>query len=141
VSPVPPEPPPLRPLTEEWSIRLEPAFERRIQDGCLVFWAPGRTLWISAWDSKKGESPEERLRWIQEEANPEPVERYEPPHPTLKRFGHLLLESDDGKGARWALYAFTVSPDGGHLQFAFYVDDKADLAWARSTWDSIEFEG
>lgn len=139
VNPVPTKPPPVRFLTKEWSIRLESTFERRVEDDCLVFWAPGRTIWISAWDAKNGESPEERLRWIKAESNTEPVERYEPRHPTFRRFGYLLMESDDEKGARWALYAFTVSPDGGHLQLAFYFDDKADLAWARSTWESIEF--
>jgi hypothetical protein len=57
----------------------------------------------------------------------------------LKRFGYLLMESDDEKGARWALYATTVSPVGSHLWIAFYFDQKEDLDWAREAWDSVRF--
>jgi hypothetical protein len=63
-------------LTDEWSFRLEPGFERRKEDGQLVFWAPGRTIWISAWDAKDGESPDQRISWIKKEANPNPIERF-----------------------------------------------------------------
>lgn len=127
-------------LTKEWSLQLAPFFKRRIEDGQLVFWASSRTLWITAWDEKPGESADQRMAWIKKEANPNPVERFEPAHPTLKRFAYLLMESDDEKGARWALYATTVSPVGSHLWICFYFDEKNDLEWALSTWESIEYK-
>lgn len=130
---------PVRGLTKEWSLRINTCFERRIEDDQLVLWAPGRTIWLSVWDPKKGESPDQRLAWIRKEANPDPIERFEPQHPTLKRFAYVLLESDDQKAARWALYAATVAPHGGHLWMAIYVDRKEDLGWACRTWDSVEF--
>lgn len=135
-----PLPVPVQRLTKEWSLRINSCFRRRTEDQDLVYWAPGRTLWMSVWGAKKGESPAERLAWIKNEANPEPVERYEPAHPTLKRFAYLLLESDDERGARWALYTATVSPAGGHLWMTAYFDRKEDLDWARRTWDSVEFK-
>jgi hypothetical protein len=130
---------PVRKLTAEWSFRINSCFRRRTEDEQLVFWAPGRTIWMSVWDAKKGESPAQRLAWIKKEANPSPVERFEPAHPKLKRFAYLLMETDDEKGARWALYTATVDPTGGHLWMAVYFDRKEDLEWARATWDSVEF--
>ena len=128
-----------RQLTKEWSLQLDPRFKRRTEDGALVFWAPGRTIWITVWDAKAGESADQRLAWIKKEANPAPIERFEPPHETLRRFAYLLMESDDEKGARWALYATTVSPIGSHIWLSFYFDQKDDLEWARQTWESLEF--
>ena len=67
------------------------------------------------------------------------MQRFEPPHETLKRFAYLLMESDDEKGARWGLYTTTVAPTGGHLWMSIYVGFKEDLDWALRTWDSVVF--
>ncbi|HZE96907.1 MAG TPA: DUF2185 domain-containing protein [Planctomycetota bacterium] len=131
--------PPVRRLTREWSLKLNSGFRQRIEDAALVLWAPNRTIWITAWDAKKGESPDQRLAWIKRDANPTPVERYEPAHPSQKRFGYLLMEDDDPRNIRWGLYAFSVSPGGGHLQMAYYFDHRIDLDWALKTWESVEF--
>jgi hypothetical protein len=133
-------PTPIRGLTAEWSFRINSCFQRRIEDENLVFWAPGRTIWLSVWGAKEGESPDQRLAWIKKEANPFPVQRFEPDHPTLKRFGYLLLETDDEKGTRWALYTATVDPTGGHVWMTIYFDLKEDLDWALGTWRSVEFK-
>jgi hypothetical protein len=109
----------------------------RKEEGQLVFVAPGRTLLISIWNAN-GQTIDERLEGLKKVAAPSPLERYEPDHPSLMRFGYLLLESDDERGARWALYGSTLSSSGQVLLSA-YFDDKADLEWARRTWDSIEF--
>lgn len=132
-------PTPLRRLNAEWSFQINTCFRGRTEDRNLVFVAPSRTVLISAWGAKKGESPTDRLAWIKKVANPSPVERYEPAHPTLKRFAYLLMETDDEKGARWALYTTTVAPTGGHLAMAIYFDRKEDVEWALATWESLEF--
>ena len=132
-------PVPVRRLTKEWSLSLNSCFRGRVEQEGLVLVAPARTILVSAWDAKPGESPDQRLRSIKAQANPNPVDRFEPAHPSLKRYAYTLLESDDEKGARWALYATTVAPSGGHLWMAFYFDFKEDLSWARETWDSVVF--
>lgn len=130
---------PIRRLTDEWSFRINTCFRQRSEDKELVFVAPGRTIRVSVWGARKGESPDQRLALIKKEAHPSPVERFEPSHPTLRRFAYLLLETGDEKGARWALYATTVDSTGGHLWMAIYFDRKEDVEWARATWDSVEF--
>jgi hypothetical protein len=132
-------PVPVRRLTKEWSLELNSCFRSRVEEESLVCVAPARTIWISSFEAKPGESSEERLRWIKKEANPRPVERWEPAHPSLKRYAYLLLESDDEKAARWGFCATTVAPTGAHLWQAFYFDFKEDLDWARRTWDSVVF--
>src|SRR5689334_2177952 len=101
--------PVLRQLTESWSIRLDSSFRARVDGKNLVFFLPGRTLLISVWNNPQGQPPEERLKTLKTFANPTPVEKYEPSHPSLSRYAYLLLESDDKKGVRWALYAFTLA--------------------------------
>jgi hypothetical protein len=129
-----------RQLTKEWSISLDSSFKARMDEATLVFVSPGRTVMISVWGNPKGQSSEERLIALKKTANPSPVERFEPAHPSLCRFAYLLMESDDERGARWALYAFTLAA-AGEIHIAIYFDDKADLDWALSTWESVEYKG
>jgi hypothetical protein len=131
--------PMLRPLTKQWSIYLNSSFKARMDGETLVFFAPGRTVLVSVWDNPKGKSPEERLKELKKIANPAPVERYDPAHPSMSRFAYLLLESDDKMGTRWALNAFTLAVSG-EIHIAAYFDDKADLDWALSTWESVEYK-
>jgi hypothetical protein len=132
------EGPELRRLTKQWSICLDSSFRARKDGKNLVFVAPGRTVLISVWNAPKKQSPESRLMEIKKVAHPAPVERYEPSHPSLLRFAYLLLESDDERGARWALYAFTLAATE-EIHIAAYFDDKADLDWALSSWESVEY--
>jgi hypothetical protein len=130
--------PSVRRLTQHWSIRLGEAFSARLDGKNLVFVAPGRTLVIAIWGAKNGLPPEQILDGLKKAAFPKPIERYEISNPSLKGFGYFLLESDDSQGTRWAFYAFSLAVRG-HLQMAFYFDEKEDLEWARGTWNSVEF--
>ena len=38
-------------LTAEWSIDLPGEFNRRIDDGDLVFWRPGITAFVAIWNT------------------------------------------------------------------------------------------
>jgi hypothetical protein len=41
-------------LTEEWAIHLPEKFARRVEEGNLVLWRPGLTIWLAAWGNTKG---------------------------------------------------------------------------------------
>lgn len=49
-------------MTKEWSVTLPGRFNRRIEDGSLVLWRPGFTIWTSVWGNDKKESAEKRLK-------------------------------------------------------------------------------
>ena len=53
-------------MTEEWSITLPGKFNRRVEDGGLVIWRPGFTIRVSALNSDKNQSKEDRLARLRE---------------------------------------------------------------------------
>src|SRR4051812_32436765 len=57
-------------LTATWSIHLREQFARRVEDGSLVLWRPGLTLWLVAWGNDNNETQDERLAWIKDKASP-----------------------------------------------------------------------
>jgi lipopolysaccharide/colanic/teichoic acid biosynthesis glycosyltransferase len=40
-------------MTPEWALVLPEKFNRRIEDGSMVFWRPGLTVWINVWGNDK----------------------------------------------------------------------------------------
>jgi hypothetical protein len=43
-------------LTEEWSVDLPEAFNRRIEEGQMVIWRSGFTIWMAIWNNDKNQS-------------------------------------------------------------------------------------
>lgn len=122
-------------LTMEWSLFLPGEFNRRIEDGDLVIWRPGFTLWLAAWDNDARKSVPEQLRTLKEEIteNAHDVLEEEDPGVLRLRF-RLNEEADDDRAASY--YCFAVS-DAGHLQIAMYFDDEAATETADGIWRSI----
>jgi hypothetical protein len=58
-------------VTADWSIQLPEQFARRIEDGDLVLWRPGLTVWMTVWGNDHHESRAERLALVKEAASPE----------------------------------------------------------------------
>ena len=70
-------PPPGYPVVEghyaldaTWSMYLPERFARRVQDGALVLWRPGLTIWLTAWNNDNAQSQAERLVRIKGTASP-----------------------------------------------------------------------
>ena len=123
-------------MTNEWSIALPDEHRRRFEDGSLVIWRPGITMWINAWGMQDGETPKTTLERIKSEAHPSPVQTFEPEGGVGSRFGYLLHEQEEGD-ERWALYTFTVG-SSGYLQMALYFDNKSDLEKAKQLWLGVK---
>src|SRR5262245_18559455 len=95
-------------ITGEWSITLGPSFQKRFEADSLVYVGRGRSIWVNAWDSGSQQGVRERLEWIKKERSPSALRVFEPAHPTIAKYAYLLLEQDDERGARWALYAYDI---------------------------------
>jgi hypothetical protein len=122
-------------LTEEWNIHLPEQFARRIEDGQLVLWRPGLTIWLAAWGNDENESQASRLKWIKSEASPDRFEERKSSRGGLTRYDYRLRdESEDGPVE--ALYAYVIG-DEGHLQMAIYFDDPSVDRIARILVDSV----
>ncbi len=112
-------------LSKNWMLVLPAQYARRVEDGSLVLWRPGITLWINAWGNDRGESQAARLASMTAGISTAARDIQQATADRVTRFSYLLTE--DGQEA---LYGFAFS-DAGHLQMAIYFDDPADAATAR----------
>ncbi len=123
------------PVNAEWSIHLPEKFARRVEDGSLVLWRPGLTIWLTQWNNDHGISQAERLAKIKAAAYPNRFAERETNTDNVTRFSYRLRdESEDGPVD--AVYGFIIS-DTGQLQLAVYFDDRADEEKARQLVDGI----
>jgi hypothetical protein len=122
-------------LTATWAIHLPEQFARRIEEGSLVLWRPGLTVWLMAWGNDHGESQARRLTRIKEAASPARFAERENSANDITRFSFRLHDENDD-GPVESLYAFVINNEG-HLQIAVYFDDPADEAKARLLVDSV----
>jgi hypothetical protein len=122
-------------LTSTWCIRLHDEFARRFEEGWLVLWRPGLTLWLAVWGNDHKESQTERLAWIKGEASPARFDVRESIGAGVSRFSYRLREQDED-GPTESLHGF-VEGDDGHLQVSMYFDEPADSMIAQQLFDSI----
>lgn len=122
-------------LTATWSMHLPEQFARRIEDGALVLWRPGLTVWLVAWNNDKSETQAKRLSGIKTSASPDRYAEQESTGGGVTRYSYRLRdESDDGPVE--SVYGFAID-DGGHLQLSVYFDDPTEEGLARQLVDGV----
>jgi len=122
-------------LTATWKIHLREQFARRIEDGSLVLWRPGLTVWMTAWGNDHNESQAERLALIKGRASPARFAEKELVADRVTRFSYRLRDENED-GPVESLNAVVIGDDG-HLQLSVYFDDPADEATAQQLMDSV----
>src|SRR5688572_6144282 len=85
-------------LDEKWSIHLPERFARRVEDGSLVLWRPGLTLWVTRWNNDPNLSQPHRLASIKEAASPHRFAERETRAGGLTRLSYRLREEDHDDG-------------------------------------------
>ncbi|MCI0359555.1 MAG: hypothetical protein L0211_13855 [Planctomycetaceae bacterium] len=126
-------------ITDTWSIDLEDRFARRIEDGDLVLWRPGITIWLAVWNNDHGKSQAERLASIKESAAPARFDECEAVTGKITRYSYRLRDKNED-GAVESVYGYMINDDG-QLEMAVYFDDPADEANARKLVDSVAERG
>ena len=117
-------------LTKRWAMTLPVSLNRRSEDGQMVLWRPGFTIWISIWNNDKNETVEERLKWIESDASPAAFEKQLVRGGDLARLSYRLNEEKERGAKVYTLYSYTIGSDG-HVQAAFYFDKEWDIQLAR----------
>jgi hypothetical protein len=128
----------MRRITEHWSVGVDDSFQRRVEDGSLVFWRPGQTVWINCWGNGRTPTRREAIALIKEEASPERKDLFEDEDGAVYRYGYLLVERN-GRKKQYAVYAFAVV-EGEYVQLAAYFDKPADQSWAEAVARSPAFQ-
>ena len=114
---------------------LPEKFARRVEEGSLVLWRPGFTIWITAWGNDQGESQANRLEWIKESASPNRFAEHQIETNNLTRFSYRLRDNTDD-GPVESVYAFVINNDG-HFELAIYFDNIADEERALQLVESV----
>lgn len=121
-------------LSPEWTLTVEQPMNRRLEDGALVLWRPGFTVWLTLWNSTDAPGSA-RMATLLEHASPDRYDLRQWRRGEVEYAGYRLTEPEVDAAAD-PLYGFAVGP-GGHLQFAGYFDDEADLAAAGTLLASV----
>lgn len=126
-------------ITPEWIIDLPEEFKRRVENGELVFWKTGITVVTAVFRLPYGIGKLELLNQIQQKMPENTFETLVSTQGAIVGLGYTRIEQRAGKNNRLSLYTFTAS-DTSCLQTAFYLDDPADLEWAKAIWNSILYQ-
>ena len=122
-------------LTAQWSIDVPGEFARRIDEGSLVLWRPGITVWLDAWGNNRGASREDRMAEIAGSISPEATNIRQSSMGDVSRLVYRLRD-EDPEGPVEAVMSFTFS-DAGHLQMGIYFDHPDDEAIAEGIAASV----
>ncbi|MBV7298406.1 hypothetical protein [Enterovibrio paralichthyis] len=124
-------------LTDEWALTLPEPFESRMEDGDLVLWRPGMTIWCFIWGIDAIESREDALEWVREDQASEAFDTFESDENGVLRYRYRLFEeTNDFKVA--SMYGFAFSHTS-YIQLGIYLDDEADYAEAVALFDSLAY--
>lgn len=122
-------------MTKEWSVTLPGKFNRRIEDGDLVIWRPGTTMWVAIWGNDKKETKESRLKRIRADISPQAFDVETSNTSNVLRLSYRLKEGNE-QGAVPAYYCFAAG-DSGHVQLAIYLDHEKDIKSAHAICGSL----
>jgi hypothetical protein len=127
-----------RPLTNDWSIELDDAFERRVDGGDVVFWLRPRTVYATVYATQDVEA-EEAIAKMLEGRPGAPVKTFDRAEPGLVGHAYLLPEGE-GDGRYWGLNTWTAAR-GSVCCVTFYFEDLNDLHWAIRAWHTVRCGG
>jgi hypothetical protein len=122
-------------LGDGWSLRLPGEFRHRVEDGNLILWRRGLTIYAVVWNNAKKESETARLSWIKQNVSPESFEVQELQDTKVLRFSYRLSENRK-EGLVHALYGYAIG-QSGHVQMAVYFDRDTSIDLARKIWLSV----
>lgn len=118
-------------LNEMWHITLPEKYNRRVEEGDLVLWRPGVTMYFAAWNNENDDTVALRLGFLKDEVSSEAFDTVESVRDGVTYHSYRIVEEEVE-----SLHAFILS-DRGHLQVAVYVDDIATIEAVRGVLSSI----
>jgi hypothetical protein len=98
-------------LTARWTLHLPQQFAGRVEDGDLVLWRPGLTIWVAAWDNDHNEPKSERLAKAKCDCSPDRFAEREAVQGGITRFSYRLRDEDDDEPVE-SLNSLAFADDG-----------------------------
>ena len=122
-------------LTEDWLVQLPGKFNQRVEDGSLVLWRTGFTIWVDVYGSDNQKSINKRLNDIIADSSSKRYSNITEKSEHVSRYSYRLNENSDDDRTD-AFYCFAVS-QSGHVMMAIYFDDPNDIIRAEEVWRNI----
>lgn len=123
-------------MTDDWFITLEQSYNKRVEDGSLVLWRPGFTIWVDIWDNDNNETINERALLRQKDISKDAYELKKYISNGITKIGYRLDEKRTEEIV-FAYYGFAINKDS-HVQIAFYFDDSKDLNSAKNIFSNLK---
>lgn len=125
-------------MTGDWSISLPDSFNRRFEEGSMVLWKQGFTIWINIWENDKKRNPYDQLEFVRAEKSKDAFDIVEIKDSGVYRYGYRIDENRiSDKKPVYAFYGY-VAGKSGYAQAAFYFDGKSGFDSATAIWMSIK---
>ena len=122
-------------VTPDWAVSLPGAFNRRFEDGYLVIWRRGITIWAIAWNNDNGKTVNETLAWLRADPSPSSYDHEVIESADIIHYGYRTAEQrEDGIVLAWHARAISVA---GHIQLGIYFDLESELPIAKAIWLSL----
>lgn len=115
-------------ITAQWSLQLPRVFKMRMEDGQMVLWRPGFTIWLSAWNNDTKQSAKARYKDLVQTASDSRYGESTQKHKGRLYFAYRINEQADDNRAP-AFQGFAIDKHG-HLQLGIYFDDEHDAGLA-----------
>ncbi len=122
-------------MTKNWSVVLPGSFSKRIEDGSLILWRLGFTIWTNVWGNDHSETPDKRLNDIVQRSNKSKFDEIKLKDKVLLYSYRIHEDEDDDRVAAFYCFAFGKT---GHVQMAIYFDKEEDVSWANKIWRSLD---
>jgi hypothetical protein len=121
-------------ITSSWSIELDSDFFRRVDEGDLVLWKPGRTVYAAVYWTDVSAAEEAIARML--EGRPGvPRRTFDRAEPGICGHAYLLPEGE-GPDRYWGLNTWTATRKSVAC-VTFYFHHPHDLPWALRAWESV----
>jgi hypothetical protein len=127
---------PAVPITTDWWLELDDAFERRTEGGDLVLWHGTRTVYASVFRGGNADA-DSAIAAMLEARKETPVRTFDRVEGNVIGHAYLLREHDESRGEYWGLNTWTASR-GSMACVTFYFQSLADLGWALAGWRSVQ---
>lgn len=124
-------------FTKSWSVALPEKFNRRIEEGDLVLWKPGFTMFLTVWNNDQQLNFDDFFRSIVMDISPDAFDVKTEISSNIKLFSYRLIEETEDNRAP-AFYCFAVS-ERDYVQTAMYFDSESDVLNAIKIWKSFNF--
>lgn len=123
------------PLTDQWTLALPERFNRRVENGSLVLWRPGLTVWVNCWHGNTGETAQGLLNQALSDRSPD---SYDLRQGASEGFLWAAYRHDEVRdGAK--VFSLNVIATSGSAQtvMSVYFDADSDIESARAIQEGL----